>query len=178
MSIESPLARPRTGVSRRRVIQGAAWATPAVLIATAAPALAASPGAAVSGLSAIIYQSGNSANFYCEITANVSGVASGEIITITAMFDTGAAVINPTDNSSGWAVTSAAGSGESFMVVAQRTHDGTGTLAVAKFKLTADIDKKATTLADELAGKTVTLTFAVGAQSLGTFSTTFPAEIG
>ncbi len=40
-------ARPRDlvtpGLSRRRVIQGAAWSVPAVLIATAAPAAAASP---------------------------------------------------------------------------------------------------------------------------------------
>ena len=44
------------GVSRRRIIQGAAWATPAVLIATAAPSAAASPpklgGLALVGVSA------------------------------------------------------------------------------------------------------------------------------
>ncbi|WP_062311208.1 hypothetical protein [Demequina rhizosphaerae] len=42
MTIESTNARSSHGVSRRRLVQGAAWATPAVLIATAAPAFATS----------------------------------------------------------------------------------------------------------------------------------------
>jgi len=39
MTVEST---PRAGISRRRIVQGAAWATPAILIATASPQAAAS----------------------------------------------------------------------------------------------------------------------------------------
>ncbi|WP_156156048.1 hypothetical protein [Demequina maris] len=42
MAIESTNANEGAGVSRRRIVQGAAWATPAILIATAAPAFAGS----------------------------------------------------------------------------------------------------------------------------------------
>src|SRR5690242_20179009 len=34
--------KPAPGLSRRRVLQGVAWATPAVIVATAAPSAAAS----------------------------------------------------------------------------------------------------------------------------------------
>ncbi|WP_062530195.1 hypothetical protein [Demequina rhizosphaerae] len=42
MTIESTDARGNHGISRRRLVQGAAWATPAILIATSAPAAASS----------------------------------------------------------------------------------------------------------------------------------------
>lgn len=44
-----PVSRQRTagGVSRRTVVRGAAWAAPAIMIASAAPAIAASPGPVV-----------------------------------------------------------------------------------------------------------------------------------
>lgn len=35
--------KPKSGVSRRTVVKGTAWAVPAVVVATAAPAMAASP---------------------------------------------------------------------------------------------------------------------------------------
>ncbi|MDN4475437.1 hypothetical protein QQX09_06170 [Demequina sp. SYSU T00192] len=38
MAIESTNTSDSAGISRRRLVQGAAWATPAILIATAAPA--------------------------------------------------------------------------------------------------------------------------------------------
>lgn len=42
--VDSGTATERQGISRRRVVQGAAWAVPAVMVASAAPALAASQG--------------------------------------------------------------------------------------------------------------------------------------
>ncbi|WP_156163906.1 hypothetical protein [Demequina maris] len=42
MATESTGANSGAGVSRRRIVQGAAWATPAILLATAAPAAASS----------------------------------------------------------------------------------------------------------------------------------------
>lgn len=43
MVVETSSTSEAPGLSRRRLVQGAVWATPAVLIATAAPAAAASP---------------------------------------------------------------------------------------------------------------------------------------
>src|SRR3954451_21784139 len=38
---ESEMTKPTSGVSRRTVVKGTAWAVPAVVVATAAPAMAA-----------------------------------------------------------------------------------------------------------------------------------------
>jgi len=69
------LARAERGVSRRRVVQGVAWSVPAVLIATAAPAAAASP--AVQGRIALTGSSAamNTANFF--VTTNVNYLGDG-----------------------------------------------------------------------------------------------------
>ena len=37
------MTKPKSGISRRTVVKGTAWAVPAVVVATAAPAMAASP---------------------------------------------------------------------------------------------------------------------------------------
>ncbi|MGC4175667.1 hypothetical protein [Demequina sp.] len=60
-------------ISRRRVVQGAVWATPAVLVATALPAAAASPpvlgGVVITGASAAM----NTANFFVTATLAYAG---------------------------------------------------------------------------------------------------------
>ena len=43
MTSKSEMAKPKSGVSRRTVVKGTAWAVPAVVVAPAAPAMAASP---------------------------------------------------------------------------------------------------------------------------------------
>ena len=37
------MSKPKSGISRRTVVKGTAWAVPAVVVASAAPAMAASP---------------------------------------------------------------------------------------------------------------------------------------
>lgn len=62
-------------INRRRVLQGAVWATPAVLVATAAPSAAASPpvlgGVVITGASAAM----NTANFFVTATLAYAGDA-------------------------------------------------------------------------------------------------------
>jgi len=69
------LAYAERGVSRRRVVQGVAWSVPAVLIATAAPAAAASP--AVQGGLALTSSSAtmNTSNIF--VTTTVAYVGDG-----------------------------------------------------------------------------------------------------
>lgn len=43
MTGKSEMSKPKSGVSRRTVVKGTAWAFPAVVVASAAPAMAASP---------------------------------------------------------------------------------------------------------------------------------------
>ena len=43
MTSKPEMTKPKSGISRRTVVKGTAWAVPAVVVATAAPAMAASP---------------------------------------------------------------------------------------------------------------------------------------
>ncbi|MDN4484192.1 hypothetical protein [Demequina lignilytica] len=74
---ENTVARPQapSSISRRRVVQGVAWATPAILIATASPPAAASDGDGIPYMTAI--SSGYASNY-----GN-----SNQTITITMSYD-------------------------------------------------------------------------------------------
>ena len=41
MTDKSEMTKPKSGISRRTVVKGTAWAVPAVVVASAAPAMAA-----------------------------------------------------------------------------------------------------------------------------------------
>ncbi|WP_062462174.1 hypothetical protein [Demequina soli] len=82
MAIESPNTRQTHGVSRRRLVQGVAWATPAILIATAAPAAAASPNVTFSGLT--FTPSNNGVNYFADYTLTPNGInVTSLVLTLT-----------------------------------------------------------------------------------------------
>lgn len=80
------------GVSRRRVIQGVAWAAPVVVLATAAPALAASMDPVTVSLTGSTVRSGRAINY--TINVNVAGaagasLATGFTVTVNTLFRPG-----------------------------------------------------------------------------------------
>ena len=67
-----------TNISRRRVVAGAAWAVPAVVVASSAPAMAASPG--------FLTFTGDA----CKLPGNSQSVFKGYVFELVANNDTGA----------------------------------------------------------------------------------------
>ena len=134
MSLDNP-SRLNAHVSRRRIVQGAAWAAPAILIATAAPAFAATSGTiTISGMT--ITQNGNSSNFEPRLQAAVTGFAAGDVITLSGAFNAGGQTVSVTDNSSGWVVATQNTAGDgTFTFTATKAYDGSGAIAVTKFKI-------------------------------------------
>ncbi|WP_156163643.1 hypothetical protein [Demequina subtropica] len=110
-----------SGVSRRRIVQGAAWATPAVLIATASPPAAASqtPGA-VSLASSSFVASG--VNSVLTLVVTNSGVAGSEPLTgtqVTVTVPASQVTATPVSSSgSGWVLTGPTTSGTSVIYTA------------------------------------------------------------
>ncbi|WP_228373254.1 hypothetical protein [Demequina silvatica] len=90
MTVESTNARSGAGISRRRLVQGAAWATPAVLIATAAPAFAGSD-PLMTPLFGVVGNSGKQT-----ITGSGGTAASARTVTAT---------VQRVDNNSTYAIT-------------------------------------------------------------------------
>ncbi|MDN4490641.1 hypothetical protein QQX13_07330 [Demequina sp. SYSU T00068] len=135
---ENTVARPKahSSISRRRVVQGAAWATPAILIATASPPAAASV-ATVTITNAIIDQNGQgSDNFELKLDATVVGAFSGDAI-LTVVFDVpqGAVVDAVAENSSKWTISEQGTTNGTFTAVAYKAYDNSGTVSVTKFKI-------------------------------------------
>ncbi|MDN4484191.1 hypothetical protein [Demequina lignilytica] len=71
------------GVSRRRLIQGAAWATPAIVIASAAPALAQSPAANATISASLVSRPSNKSKTYTLSFVNNAWLASGFYVVAT-----------------------------------------------------------------------------------------------
>ncbi|GAA5518238.1 hypothetical protein Lsed01_00660 [Demequina sediminis] len=71
-----------TGVSRRRVMQGAAWATPAIMLAVASPATASSTGLTVTG--GITTGRSNEVNLNANVPRNVTSLSLSLVWTVTS----------------------------------------------------------------------------------------------
>ncbi|WP_156158983.1 hypothetical protein [Demequina gelatinilytica] len=110
-----------SGVSRRRIVQGAAWATPAVLIATASPPAAASqtPGAVSLATSTFVASGVNSV---LTLVVTNSGVAGSEPLTgtqVTVTVPASQVTAAPVSSSgSGWVLTGPTTSGTSVIYTA------------------------------------------------------------
>lgn len=96
---ETVAARPH-GVSRRRILQGAAWATPAILIATASPAMGAVSTLAA-GLISPFNVSGTrvfdatSRSIVLDATLTNSTSGANEVTDVTLRFEFDSALVDP-----------------------------------------------------------------------------------
>ncbi|WP_062527366.1 hypothetical protein [Demequina rhizosphaerae] len=84
MPNEATIASSGSGISRRRLVQGAAWATPAVLIATAAPAGANGSGAFAPTLS--VTRGGSGLTRSATLIHRVDNASAYDVTTITLTF--------------------------------------------------------------------------------------------
>lgn len=121
-----------SGLSRRRVLTGAAWATPAVLIATAAPALAASGDP--QGTLTVTGNSSYSASrwvdgvgnvkakqtaFYSQLVPSVGGGAVSKVVSMTATL-----VITNAANPFRWGIGNAEGGTAVWTLVGTPSRSG------------------------------------------------------
>ncbi len=92
------MAEQTAGVSRRRVIQGAAWATPAIVLATAAPALAQSP-ASTATISAVLGTHDNKVKHYTlTIAAGAVDLVGGFSVLVSSTDGVSSVVISGAAN--------------------------------------------------------------------------------
>jgi hypothetical protein len=75
----------KSGISRRTVVKGAAWSVPAIVVATAAPAMAATPIVTIGvGLACKHPGAGDEKHYHFELTVTNNGGAT-TTVTITEM---------------------------------------------------------------------------------------------
>ncbi|WP_062296272.1 hypothetical protein [Demequina maris] len=185
MTIEHTSA-PSGAVSRRRIVQGAAWATPAILVATAAPALAASP--AVTGGLVLAGVSANQNETVFTVKATAAYVGDGaphadypvsqvkmRIAVPAARLGTG----TPTTPTAGWTYVSTETVGTTKVVVYAWSGDVTATATTAPLvaSIPKTTDRTATSLTVEARGtsnassvQSLSVTAPVGAYSLLKFN--------
>lgn len=111
------------GVSRRRIIQGAAWATPAVLVATALPAAAATgdpPGTIA--FNGTYFTNDNGVNDVLNLVVRHGGPFNADDLrNISVTIQIASANVEAVPASvtgSGWALSSATVSGSNYLYVA------------------------------------------------------------
>ena len=159
-------ARPvaHAHVSRRRIVQGAAWAAPAIMIATAAPALAVSGSSKITITSMTFAESGNSDNFYLDMTGTAVNLTTADQIMVTVVFNAGAATVSVTSNSSGFTIASSTKASDGTQTtIAQFPYDGSGAVGIAKMKFTVSLPA-------EIIGKSALVTFTSGGYTLASQS--------
>ncbi len=177
MSEAVEIHEDRSGFSRRRVLQTAAWAAPAIVVATAAPAAAASANASLTGGQIWVEQKSDSAADLF-ITAGLVGVELNDLITVTGtvLFDPETTVHFRTGSTTGWNFTDNAvgpGTNQGKTWVATQTYTGGDlTLSGALVRVAAGSDDDPYDVT-YLNGKQLSVTITADGITLGTLVLTF-----